>query len=77
MKVEDVFALGLGLSVPWKLLSQRLDMEAHPFELHLEVGADRGAKFPCSTCGVMCAAHDFEDMSWRHLNFFVEVHNLN
>ena len=33
MKAEEVFALGLGLSAPWKLLSQRLDMEAHPFEL--------------------------------------------
>ena len=70
MQSEEVFALGLGLSAPWKLLSQRLDMEAHPFELHLEVGTNRGAKFPCPTCGAMCAAHDFENMSWRHLNFF-------
>ena len=70
MKAEDVFALGLGLSAPWGLRSQRLDMDTNPFELHLEVGAERGAKYPCPTCGTMCVAHDFEDMTWRHLNFF-------
>ena len=70
MQAEDVFALGLGLSAPWTLLSQRLDTESNPFELHLEIGAERGAKYPCPTCGAMCAAHDFEEMTWRHLNFF-------
>jgi len=70
MQAEEVFALGLGLTAPWTLLSQRLDMESNPFELHLEIGAERGAKYPCPTCGAMCAAHDFEEMSWRHLNFF-------
>jgi hypothetical protein len=47
MKAEDVFALGLGLSAPWGLLSQRLDMDTKPFELYLEVGAERGAKYSC------------------------------
>jgi transposase len=70
LKAEDVFALGLGLTPPWGLLSQRLDMATNPFELHLEVGAERGAKYPCPTCGAMCSAHDFEEMTWRHLNFF-------
>ncbi|WP_418717014.1 transposase family protein [Bilophila wadsworthia] len=27
-------------------------------------------KYPCPTCGSLCAAHDFEDMLWRHLNVF-------
>jgi len=70
MKAEEVFALGLGLTAPWGLLSQRLDMDTNPFELHLEIGAERGAKYPCPTCGAVCTAHDFEEMSWRHLNFF-------
>ena len=70
MKTEDVLALGLGLAAPWSLLSQRFDMETNPFELHLEVGAERGAKYPCPKCGAMCKAHDFEDITWRHLNFF-------
>ena len=35
MEAKDVFTLGLGLSAPWKLASQRLDMEKQPryFEL--------------------------------------------
>jgi transposase len=70
MKAEDIFALGLGLGAPWGLISQRLDMNTSPFELYLEVGAERGAKYPCPTCGAMCSAHDFEEMTWRHLNFF-------
>ena len=43
MEAGDVFSLGLGLSAPWKLASQRLDIEKRPHELHLEVVADRGA----------------------------------
>ncbi|MFR9014342.1 MAG: transposase family protein [Desulfovibrio piger] len=27
-------------------------------------------KYPCPTCGSLCAAHDFKDMLWRHLNVF-------
>ena len=77
VKAEDVFALGLGLTAPWGLLSQRLDMNTNPFELHLEVGAERGAKYPCPTCGAMCTAHDFEEMSWRHLNFFQHYCYIN
>ena len=50
MEAGDVFSLGLGLSAPWKLASQRLDIEKRPHELHLEVVADRGALFPCPQC---------------------------
>ena len=32
--------------------------------------AERGAKYACPECGAPCAAHDFQDKSWRHLNFF-------
>jgi len=77
MKAEDVFALGLGLSAPWRLLAQRLDTDTQPFKLHLEIGAERGAKYPCPTCGVMSAAHDFVGMTWRHLNFFQHYCYIN
>lgn len=70
MKAEEIFALGLGLTAPWKLLGQALDTDKKPFELRLEIGAERGASYPCPTCGVACSAHDFEEMTWRHLNFF-------
>lgn len=70
MEARDVFALGLGLSAPWKLASQRLDIEKRPNELHLDVIADRGALFPCPQCGRACKAHDFDSFTWQHLNFF-------
>jgi len=35
MRTEDIFALGLGLTPPWQVLSQRLDTEKAPHKLHL------------------------------------------
>jgi transposase len=70
MEAGDVFSLGLGLSAPWKLASQRLDLEKRPHELRLELVADRGALFPCPQCQRACKAHDFESFTWQHLNFF-------
>nr|WP_221913948.1 transposase family protein [Thiorhodospira sibirica] len=45
-------------------------MDKQPHELHLEVKADRGTRYPCPECGELCAAHDFVEKRWRHLNFF-------
>ena len=70
MEPKDVFTLGLGLSAPWKLAGQRLDVEKRPNELHLEVIADRAALFPCPECARACKAHDFTSFTWQHLNFF-------
>ena len=67
---QEIFALGLGLEEPWTLLDQHLNTGKQPHELHLRVGARRGAQFPCPTCGRSCKAHDFKEMTWRHLNFF-------
>lgn len=54
MEAKDVFSLGLGLSEPWKLSGQRLDIEKRPNELHREVIADRGALFPFPECQRAC-----------------------
>jgi transposase len=70
MEEREVFALGLGLSEPWELSGQRLDIEKRLHELHLEVVAERGALFPCPACGRACKAHDFTRFTWQHLNFF-------
>ncbi|NTV15665.1 MAG: ISL3 family transposase [Desulfobulbaceae bacterium] len=70
MESNAIFALGLGLTPPWKLVDQALDTGKHPHELKLLISADRGALFPCPTCGNLCKAHDFKEMTWRHLNFF-------
>ncbi len=70
MHADDVLSLGLGVTPPWKLVGQRLDTDKRPNELHLELAADRGARFPCPECGRRCKAHDFDAFTWRHLNFF-------
>lgn len=70
MNTNEIMMLGLGLQAPWKLVSQKLDVVKNPYELQLDVAADRGSSFPCPTCGRMCSAHDFKEKKWRHLNFF-------
>jgi transposase len=70
MDTNDVLALGLGVTPPWKLVGQRLDTSTQPNQLHLEVAAERGALFACALCGKLCKAHDFAEVTWRHLNFF-------
>jgi len=70
MRSNEIFALGLGLTLPWKLIDQRLDLDKTPHELHLRIEAERGSLYPCPVCGAMCKAHDFKEFTWRHLNFF-------
>ena len=70
MFTPDIFALGLGLEAPWKVLDIKFDTESTPNRLDLRIGADRGAMYRCPECGEMCKAHDFLEMTWRHLNFF-------
>jgi transposase len=70
MQSNNIFTLGLGLTAPWKLMEQRFDTSKSPHELYLRVAADRGAEYPCPECGRPCKAHDYKDMTWRHLNFF-------
>jgi transposase len=70
MDANDILALGLGVTPPWRLVSQRLDAATQPNQLHLEVATERGALFPCPACSKPCKAHDFAEFTWRHLNFF-------
>jgi len=67
---QNILALGLGLEEPWMLLDQRLDTGKQPYELQLCAGTRSRAEFPCPVCGRACKAHDFKEMTWRHLNFF-------
>ena len=70
MNGNDIIALGIGLESPWQIVGQLLDTDSKPHELRLSLKADRGTEFPCPECGQMCKAHDFKEMTWRHLNFF-------
>lgn len=70
MFTEDIFALGLGLEAPWKIQDIKFDTSVSPNRLDLRIGAERGALYRCPECGELCKAHDFHEMTWRHLNFF-------
>ncbi|MCG8030445.1 MAG: transposase family protein, partial [Candidatus Thiodiazotropha endolucinida] len=70
MDSKEILLLGLGIQPPWQLVDQRLDTDKTPHELHLEVKAERGSKYACPQCGKECSAHDFQEKTWRHLNFF-------
>lgn len=70
MNGNEVLLLGLGIQSPLQLVDQRLDVNKQPHELHLTVRSDRGQKYACPVCGAQCAAHDFQEKTWRHLNFF-------
>jgi len=70
MDGNQILLLGLGVGSPWRLIGQCLDTDKQPHELHLELRAERGAKYPCPVCGQFHPAHDFKEKTWRHLNFF-------
>ncbi len=70
MDSQQILLLGLGIEAPWKLVNQHLDTDKQPHELHLEIKAERGARYACPVCGRECPAHDFQEKTWRHLNFF-------
>lgn len=56
----ELFALGLGLTSPWKIV----DFEFLDGEVHIYIDFERGAKFD----GL--PVHDTSEKVWRHLNFF-------
>lgn len=70
MNSRDIITLGLGLQEPWEIVGQELVTETTPHELRLTIRAERGSRFPCPVCGASCPAHDYKEMTWRHLNFF-------
>jgi transposase len=70
MNSKNIITLGLGLQSPWEITGQLLDTDKNPHELRLTIQAQRGTRYPCPICGTLCHAHDFKEMTWRHLNFF-------
>ena len=41
MQSKEIFTLGLGLTPPWQLKDQRLDLDKKPHELHLRIESKR------------------------------------
>lgn len=60
MQPSELFALGLGLTPPWKIT----DLEFVDGEVHVHVDFEKGAKFDGDD------VHDTSQREWRHLNFF-------
>lgn len=60
MQPAELFAVGLGLTSPWKIV----DIEFIEGEVHIMVDFERGARFGGFE------VHDTVNRKWRHLNFF-------
>jgi transposase len=66
---EELFKLALNLESPWIIKSIDIDIEEK--QLDIQIGFERGSKFPCPQCGKQeCNIHDTIERTWRHLNFF-------
>ena len=68
MDTNLLFTTALGLQPPWEVKS--LEFNASEHRLDILVDFQRGASFPCPVCGVPSKAHDTEERTWRHLDFF-------
>ena len=68
MDTNLLFTAALGLQPPWEVKS--LEFNAGERRLDILVDFQRGASFPCPECGAPSKAHDTEEKTWRHLDFF-------
>ena len=69
MRDTTLMQLALGLTPPWTVTRSDFDPEAKRLDIHIDFPA--GSRFTCPACGAAnCPAHDTEEMTWRHLNFF-------
>ena len=71
MDQNDLFAIGLGLANPWKVVRSGLeDCSAQSKILYVDIDFEEGSKFPCPICGQPSAVYDSEVKRWRHMNFW-------
>lgn len=68
MDTNLLFTAALGLQPPWEVKSLEFNSSEH--RLDILVDFQRGASFPCPECGAPSKAHDTEEKTWRHLDFF-------
>ena len=68
MDTNLLFTTALGLQPPWQVKSLEFNAIEHRLDILLDF--QRGASFPCPVCGVPSKAHDTEEKTWRHLDFF-------
>lgn len=66
--ITDLFKVALQIEDPWQLIHVEFDDQHQAW--HLFIDFERGAHFPCPSCGEPCGAHDTEMKKWRHLDFW-------
>lgn len=65
----EVFAAGLGMVEPWRVVEATFDPEQGRLDLRIDF--PRGARFACPEGDEpACPVHDTEAKTWRHLDFF-------
>ena len=71
MDQNDLFAMALGLSAPWKVVRSGFEeADAGSKFLYVDLEVEAGAKMPCPVCGQLSPLYDHEVKRWRHLNFW-------
>ena len=71
MEQNDLFAMGLGLEKPWKVVRSGLEASGEGTKiLYVDIDFEDGEKFACPSCGKRCAVYDSEVKRWRHMNFW-------
>jgi transposase len=69
MRDTSLLQLALGIMPPWSVT--RSDFDAAARRLDIQIDFATGSRFACPACGAPdCPAHDTDQMTWRHLNFF-------
>jgi transposase len=71
MDQNELFAIGLGLAAPWKVVRSGLEQSSEQSKiLYVDIDFEEGSKFPCPSCRQACAVYDSEVKRWRHMNFW-------
>lgn len=70
MDQNELFGAALGLQWPWKVVKSQLKDKGQAKVLELDIGFEKGARFPCPCCGEPCEVHDTLPRRWRHLQFW-------
>lgn len=71
MDQDDLFAMALGLSTPWKVVRSGFEQgDSESKFLYVDLEVEPGAKMPCPVCGQLSPVYDHEVKRWLHLNFW-------
>ena len=71
MDQNDLFAMALGLSAPWKVVRSGFEEATTESKfLYVDLEVEAGSQMPCPVCGELSSLYDHEVKRWRHMNFW-------